>query len=366
MKKTTSLILTIALSIFLLDGFKAKLNTMVVGQNDRASQLLNQARNALGGEVALKNVKSITMTGKTRRLLPDIELEGRDLTGETTYALSLPNKFMIREKIQTPEGREIPTKRTFVGENEEIELMAKDPEAQGKKKIIIKQIEREDITSATVLDKESIPEDGEQQMVFIDKDGKKTKIAVDEDVKVFHFSDKHPPRPHHNFGFDLGRRTLGLLLQTPENLPVTFSYVGGVETKNGSADLIDVSGSNGFKAQLYLDSRTHLPVMLTYKSLEPIFLRINKQQGESREELQQKLREKIRNIEEGELKTVEITFSDHRSVDGIMLPFHVTKSVEGKLIEELNVEKYEVNPTNIDELFKNDEGMRFKIIKKRE
>jgi hypothetical protein len=41
---------------------------------------------------------------------------------------------------------------------------------------------------------------------------------------------------------------------------------------------------------------------------------------------------------------IQLFFSDHRKVDGLMLPFKVSKSVDGKPTEEWDVEKIKVNP----------------------
>ena len=46
-----------------------------------------------------------------------------------------------------------------------------------------------------------------------------------------------------------------------------------------------------------------------------------------------------------------VRFSDHRSTNGVLLPYKWTTSVGGKVTEVLDVSSYEVNPANISDRF---------------
>ena len=48
---------------------------------------------------------------------------------------------------------------------------------------------------------------------------------------------------------------------------MTYAYGGQAESPDGKADIIDVTGPDDFKARLFVDADTHLPLMLTY--MEP-------------------------------------------------------------------------------------------------
>ena len=50
---------------------------------------------------------------------------------------------------------------------------------------------------------------------------------------------------------------------------VTYTYAGQAESPDGKADVIDVKGADNFAARLFLDTQSHLPLMLTYIAPEP-------------------------------------------------------------------------------------------------
>ncbi len=68
---------------------------------------------------------------------------------------------------------------------------------------------------------------------------------------------------------DLARLMLGLVAGTQPGFPVTYTYAGQAESPDGTAHVIDVNGGEDFKARLFIDTATHLPLMLTYMEAEP-------------------------------------------------------------------------------------------------
>jgi len=68
---------------------------------------------------------------------------------------------------------------------------------------------------------------------------------------------------------DLARLMLGLVAGTQPGLPVTYTYAGQAESPDGTAHVIDVNGGEDFKVRLFIDTATHLPLMLTYMEAEP-------------------------------------------------------------------------------------------------
>ena len=49
---------------------------------------------------------------------------------------------------------------------------------------------------------------------------------------------------------------------------LTFTYVGKAESPDGEAEVLDAKGDGNFAARLFVDAKTHLPVMLTYQDRE--------------------------------------------------------------------------------------------------
>ena len=46
-------------------------------------------------------------------------------------------------------------------------------------------------------------------------------------------------------------------------------YAGEAESPDGKAFVIDVKNADGFAARLFIDEKTHLPLMVTYKGPQP-------------------------------------------------------------------------------------------------
>src|SRR4051794_10112953 len=66
---------------------------------------------------------------------------------------------------------------------------------------------------------------------------------------------------------DLARLLLGMTCSTQPSFAVTFAYAGQAESPDGKADIIDVTGPDDFKARLFVDAESHLPLMLSYQDV---------------------------------------------------------------------------------------------------
>jgi hypothetical protein len=181
---------------------------------------------------------------------------------------------------------------------------------------------------------------------------------------------------------DLARLMLGLVAGTQPGFAVTFAYGGQAESPDGKADIIDVSGPEGFKVRLFIDVESHLPLMVSYMDAEPrvvtrTMTRDAGQRGaappatvvapgssaagataaasthltpEQRAELDKQMRE----AEANPPKMVEyrLFFSDYRKVDGVSLPHRIARGLGAKTIEEWDVTTYKINPSFKPDRFK--------------
>ena len=77
---------------------------------------------------------------------------------------------------------------------------------------------------------------------------------------------------------DLARTALAFLLTSPASLPLEFSAGGEAESDEGKADVVDAKGAGNFAARIFLDQKTHRPLMLTYRGVAPRMV-IQTQQG---------------------------------------------------------------------------------------
>ncbi|HEX4946158.1 MAG TPA: hypothetical protein VFZ34_05825 [Blastocatellia bacterium] len=152
--------------------------------------------------------------------------------------------------------------------------------------------------------------------------------------------------------------TLGLLLLPPPGAQLEFSYAGEKPFRQTSAEVITITGAGTFKADLYLDQKTHLPLLLRFVvggMMRPAMvmtpagtsreealrqLEIAKQQAAAKPPGQQE-REKL------------ILFEDYRAEDGVLFPHKITTQINGKLIEEISFTKFKLNhpvkPENFSE-----------------
>ena len=122
-------------------------------------------------------------------------------------------------------------------------------------------------------------------------------------------------------------------------MPLEFEFAGEAESPDGRADVLRVAGPTGFAAQLFLDKSTHRPLMLTYRGIAP------------------QIRVQTRNADgpppdsHGDAETlprqmvdIEMYLDDYRPVDGILLPHHVSRAIDGQTNEEWTCKTIRVNP----------------------
>jgi hypothetical protein len=142
--------------------------------------------------------------------------------------------------------------------------------------------------------------------------------------------------------------TLGLLLTPPPGFLLEYNYIGEKPFQQTVAEVITVTGPGDFKADLYLDQKTHLPLLLRFVVggvMRPAAvimphgttpaegrraLEIAKQQAAAKPPGQQE-REKL------------ILFEEYRAVEGVLFPHKISTQINGKLIEELILTKFKVN-----------------------
>jgi hypothetical protein len=283
----------------------------------KAQEILRAVGDAIGGEKAA-GLKSLTAKGEYRRAMGQMEM-----TGELEWRLLFPDRFQRIEYLERPDG-------TPAG------------------------------TMTATLDGEDAWRDTQQGGgMFIMRRG--PGEAGEGGGPGGRGGDGAPRRFNAARGIraDYYRTLLGLLPGVPALSSLQASYAGQAQAANGqTADIIDFSGRDDFKARLFVDSASHLPLMLSYQAPDlSRFQRVMRGDRPVTEEERRKRREEMRKQMEaqGPPQMVEMQwfFSDHRSVDGVTLPHHFSRQVNGQVQEELTIKAYEVNPDLKLEQFKN-------------
>lgn len=266
----------------------------------RAQELLAQARNALGGDAKLKTVQSLSLAGTFRRVMAPNMPES---AGDFEIELLLPDKYKRTENMTLMGGAAQVTRIDgFNGEQ-----MFNDSSSSGGMVMIRR------------------PGEGDPKMQAAQLRSMKTDVA---------------------------RNLIAWLLTAPESYQIDFTYAGEAEASEGKADVIEASGADGFSARLFLDKQTHKPLMLSYRAVLPkMVMRMEGgRPAANREEIEKRAQEIEKEAQAEAEKSkpaeseIQVFYSDYKMVDGVQLPHHLTRSVNGDVNEEWEVKKFKINP----------------------
>lgn len=249
----------------------------------RSQELLRQSREALGGEARLRAVQALSAWGNFRRKTGDL-----DLSGQVKLEFLFPDKFLKAETTNLPGN---------IGQ----------------------------VTSAMVLN-------GRQ--AWTDFRSSSSEVPL---VRSAVLDPQREGELETRLRHEYLRYLIAWLITVPSSMQVEFTYAGEAQAPDGRAQVLDAKSSDGFKVRLFLDDKTHRLLMLSYRAPAPRQFNL----GVGR----------TGNISKGkdgpsasDDLDVQIRFSDYRSVDGILLPYRFTKTVNGTVNEELSILKFRINP----------------------
>jgi hypothetical protein len=255
------------------DGRLAAAQAPAAAGRGDASAVLAAARQALGGEKKLSGIKTLTASGRTRQVRGDnlvpIEFE---------LFLELPDKYVRQDEIPAQE-----TGVTVAGFNgadlvqdpPPPPMPALPPAAPGGAPMP----PRPDPSAARVLTLKQ----------------------------------------------DFARLALGLFATSFSSYPLTFTYVAEAQAPEGTADVIEGTGANGFTVRLFVSRDTHLPLMVSWVGA-----------GGGRG---------MRGAPpaRGPAPENRLYFADYRDVSGVQLPFRVRRAVGADTVEETTFDRFKVN-----------------------
>ncbi len=333
----------------------------------KALELIRQARIAIGGDVNINNVRSLTIAGNSMNYF---EREGvhQTLPGNLEINLQLPNRFSKMVRIGNPDetnGNVEDRKHVEVivinkdgeegiktgGDVKKNVVIVKDKDGKvltedikpgnGQRKIIIKKDDGT-IQEVNPDDKGSVifeRKPGDNTTVWNTKDGK--RIMVDKDVKIENVSGERNNEMLHT--------TLALLLTAPQGLDINYTFAGE-ENVDGNACNIVEAQTGGSSIKLFLDKSTFLPRMMSFMGTDmPHIVKLDKPSGDTP---QKESKVFVRTSEDSATFEHQLKFSDYRSVGDLLLPYRWTESVGGRQTQTTDITNYDVNPTNIAEKFK--------------
>ena len=313
--------------------------TVAAGQGRDASQVLAAARTALGGP-KLDAVKTLTATGRTVKALPN----GTSSENEFEMALELPDKYLMRSVIAAMGNMSVYRMSGFNG-GQVIEEIDRPPSLSGGGTVMIRVAGPGGVTDPEKMTAEEKADYDQKRLV-----ANKREFA---------------------------KLALGMFAISPAAYPLELADGGQAESPDGKADVIDVKGEGGFAARLFIDSQTHLPLMLSWMDKEPLvmtvgpggtvmaggapgagaaagggnatFTRVERSGAPPTPEEREKMLKDIearRKEAEAKLRTVEyrLYYGDYKAVGGVQLPHRIQRSIDGKPTEEMVLDTIKVNP----------------------
>jgi hypothetical protein len=266
-----------------LGGFAAR-----AAGDTKAEQLLAQARTALGGDRNLDKVQGLTATGAYQR-----ELGDRQVNGEITIDLLLPDK-MLRTESMRPMG------------DQTIEML------QG-------------VNGEQVLRHSRTIGGGPGMMIRM------APPASGPEAEAQALQNQRA---------DMARFALAFLLTSPSAMPLEFTYAGEAEADDGRADVVDAKGPGSFVARLFFDKKTHRPLMLSYRGVAPRMI-VQTRRGDGPPPAAGAPPEPL---PPRQIVDMQLFLDDYKNVDGVLLPHHLSRSIDGKPNEEMTFKTIRVNP----------------------
>jgi hypothetical protein len=297
-------------------------------QSGDVDKIVASARAALGGDKKLTSLKTFAATGQAVRVVNGAS----SAPGDTEVAFELPDKFMKKEQLATM-GNVVITRTSGFNGEAPINVIDQPPAMAGSIQIRF--------GPGTAPGETPTPEQQEEQR-------QKQLLAGRQ---------------------DFARLTLGMLLTSLSTYPLQFTYAGQAESPDGKADVVEVQGEGGFAARLFIDAATHLPLMVSWMAKEPIMITNTISRGgpgappagggnvmigaptghgtqtpEEREKMMKQLEDQRRQAE-ANARVVEyrLYYGDYRDVDGVKVPFHLQRSIDGKPTEDVTLEKVKIN-----------------------
>ena len=122
-----------------------------------------------------------------------------------------------------------------------------------------------------------------------------------------------------------------------------FAWVGEAEAPEGRADVLQVTGRGGLDARLFVDQKSHRPLMLTFLDSPPRMM-VRREMGPGGGHARPGGSAPPEAMPTPPPPVEAALFlSDWKRVGGVLLPHALNKTLEGKPYEEIVVSRYTLN-----------------------
>ncbi|HEY0762476.1 MAG TPA: hypothetical protein VGD61_08890 [Pyrinomonadaceae bacterium] len=276
--------------------------TAAFADDARAQEILKQARQAIGGEDKLQKIQGLQINGQYRRVFGE-----RQMGGDREISILLPDKYLVEDAMN----------------------------AGGLSTAMIN-------TRGLNGDKAWNGNSGGGGGMVFRIGGPGGQQASPEQMEAM---------LKRVYNAEFSRYLLAMILTPPPSLAVEYKYVGESDVEDAKADVIDVSGPDKFSVRVYFDQSSHLPLLLSYRGPKPRIMTMTRQAGsapkpdeikKAQEEAEKKMHAEAPAAPEEVDFYIRLT--DHKKVNGVMLPHKLTFLTENEVSEEFEISKYQLNP----------------------
>ena len=291
----------------------------------KGAALMAAAREAIGGESRLKGVKTLQITGTFRRVI-----DANDTEGDLEISLELPDKYLRSEKTGTPGQPSTETIEALVG-IEVRDVVRGGGGSRGGRGGGDNFGGGGDSGGGGGGDAPSSVDTGDN--VGGDRnDGQPRDADAGGGGRGRGGPADDPETQRRTRQADVAR----LLVMWLGTVSVPISWIGIAESPDGKADVLEARFADGQPTRLFFDLTSHMPLMVQWQGAPP---RAGGRRGGGGRGQQ------------GQAPTFTMTFSDHRAVNGIRLPFVITRGTNGQTTERWTIRNYRVNPSFNAETF---------------
>ena len=322
MKRSVILSLTFLAGVMAFAQTPAPAPSAAVSSGE-AAVVLNAAREALGGEKRISAVKTVVASGATR------QLQGDNLVPILfEIFIEIPDKYLRTDEIPARESG--PNSRGFNGD-----ALLQSGDAAGPAR------------------RGGPPPSGPASPA--------PAAAPDATAKPA------GPGPTLPLKQDFVRLTLGMFATSFSAYPLSFGHAGQAEAPEGKADVLDVKGAGNFAARFFIDSKTHLPLMLSWTTPPNLVPVVAGQKPPANlapgsvpfetpvpppdtatpEEKKQfeadALAARKKAMASARPTENRIYYADYRDVDGLKLPFRIRRAIGATTVEETTFDRYRIN-----------------------
>jgi hypothetical protein len=259
----------------------------------RARQVLAAVRQALGGEPALAAVRAISLEGEVRRRLPGEDGQPTDTSGTVHVDALRPDHYLRVDTLSPAPG--LPGIPLATGLDGGEAWSGALPVASAPN-VVIRTAPPGDRAAQTRM-KDRVLRESALFLVAL--------LAADDGTE--------------------------------------YAWTGEAEAPEGRADVLQVTGPGGLDARLFVDQKTHRPLMLTFREAPPRMMMRRMAMGGGPHGAGPAPASPEAVPTPPPAADATLFLSDWKKVGGVLLPHSLQKTLDGKPYEEIVVSRFLVN-----------------------